>query len=130
MDLIKVLSLYDPLLYVYCLNILIGVTGFVLYVSWWIYEGSASWVFKYLTFLFIGVCTSNVANFYHRYSVLAPEVGLPDYCDFQPFWFTLGKYLHATCLLLIVSHSLYRLLFVKKKTISNLEHVKYIHYKN
>jgi hypothetical protein len=118
------------LLYLYCLNVLVGIIGFILYLSWWIHERSASWVFKYLTFLFIGVCASNSSIVTHRYYILTSELGSILNCEFQTIWFIIGKYLHALCLFLIVSHSLYRLLFVKKKTISNLEHVKYIHYKN
>jgi hypothetical protein len=97
----------DQTILLYSSEIIISICLFILYVGWWIREGKSSWIFKYLVLLYIGIIIDTSICLIGRSKVLQN-----DYSLLQSWVWPIKEYLFTICLLLILCHSLYRLLFV------------------
>jgi len=105
------ISCLDHIFCIYIFEIIIGIASFILYVYWWIHEGSCSWVYKYLTFLFLGSSIDNGIMVVGRYHSLV----LKDSSFLYSPWWSLKEGLYTLCIVLIFGHSLYRFLFGPRK---------------
>ena len=91
------------LLYVTCA--IVSGYGLALFVSWWAKVGKASAVYKYITFLFLGIFLNNSINTYARLSTLSGHV---EYL--YSWWWEVRGLLILVCVSLIVGHMTYRLI--------------------
>lgn len=118
-DILKSINIFtiinDEIIMFSIFNISIGLLGFILYIGWWLYEGKATWVFKYITFLFLGISLNSFSNFYIRYKIIMHNK--VHWCTFITISENNAhfKYLFSGTLFLIVFHSFCRLLFLKRK---------------
>jgi hypothetical protein len=53
------------------LKAVVSFYGFALFVFWWVYKGSASTIYVYLTILLLGLGIDNAVESYARYEFIA-----------------------------------------------------------
>ena len=99
--------LSDPTIWVYLLTLLIAIYGVGLFTWWWIKKGSASSVFAYVTFIFLGEMVESSMSLYSR--VLRIECGQAIHEAFATgYLWPARKLVTMAALAFIVIHMSYR----------------------
>jgi hypothetical protein len=99
-------------IYMACLAV--GVYGFSLFTWWWKKIGSATEVYAYITFLFLGISISAGIGIYARY---LHEISEPKYHTFvNSFWWGIGPTLILLVLVAICFRMTKRLFVLRHGT--------------
>lgn len=103
----------DLTLIIYLIITLVSLYGFAIFGYWWWYKGSASRMYVYITFLFLGLFFNYAGVSYVRYLFNSNIIARDD--ALYSWWWLSRSWLVLVIIMLITGQMTYRMFITKNK---------------